>query len=328
MGYGATIKVVGVGGAGGNALLTMFRGGIGGIERIAMNTDAQAVAHVADEAHARALQLGPRITRGLGAGGRPQVGMEAANESKASIAALLRGADLVFVTAGMGGGTGTGAAPVVADVARDLGALVVGVVTRPFRFEGRRRRSYAAQGLEALAPALDSLLVIENDRLLQAAGGELSMVEAFRAADTVLGNAVRGVSDLVTLGGLINVDLADLRAVLLDGGRAIMGVGEAREGEGGAREAVRRAMTCPLLDDDSIVGARGMLLNITAGPDLRLHDATAAAQVLEEHAHDEAEIAFGVVTDPAMQGRVRVTLIATGLSKKPRNALVLLDRSA
>ncbi len=332
--YGANLVVVGVGGAGGNALLSMAAGNVRGVRRVVANTDAQAVVHVEHGAEARGLPLGPKLTRGLGAGGRPQVGANAAAESQREITNELRGADLVFVTAGMGGGTGTGAAPLIAATAKELGALVVGVVTRPFAFEGRKRNRYADQGLEALAPHVDSLLVVPNDRLLEGEGGDLGIEDAFRLADSVLCDAVRGISALVTEGGVINLDLADLREVLHDGGRAVVGMGEARLSEGGALEAVRRAMDCPLLDDASLDGAGALLLNISSGPDLGLRDAHAAASLLQSAAHDDAELAFGIVTDADMVDRVRVTIVATRFAEVvqeapprrfPRNALVMLD---
>lgn len=326
------IKVVGVGGAGGNAVAAMRARGLGGAELFALNTDGQALTRLGGNV----IELGQRATRGLGAGGRAEVGRSAAFESRPHIEHALAGADLVFVTAGMGGGTGTGAAPLVAHVARESGALVVGVVSRPFLFEGRHRRRTADAGLEELEPYVDALLVIENDRLL--GGEDLTASEAFDRADEVLGDAVRGIGDLAHERGVVNLDFAHVREVLREGGRAVMGRGVAREAEGGAVVAVRRAIECPLLDDDSIEGARGVLLHLCAGPELPLRAVEQAARLLEAHAHEDAEIVFGVVHDPARAGRVEATVIATDFApavveaalpmpltrRAPRNAIVML----
>ena len=324
----AVLKVVGVGGGGGNALATICQTGVRGVERIIANTDAQALQHLADLAVAQPIQLGERITRGLGAGGRPQRGYEAAIESIPQLQAELRGADLVFITAGMGGGTGTGAAPVVATVAREAGALTIGVVTKPFRFEGKRRARAAAQGLEALEPCVDSLLVIDNDRLLEQDSGNLSIRDGFRVADLVLCDAVRSISDLITDAGVINLDLADVRSVLGGSGRAVMGIGEASAAEGGAVAAAQRAMHCPLLESDSVAGAQGVLITFSSGPSLKLSDVHRASMLIEAEADDDADVVFGLVTDPALGDGVRVTLVATRFKPVARNALVLLDSAA
>ncbi|HJL27042.1 MAG TPA: cell division protein FtsZ [Polyangiaceae bacterium LLY-WYZ-15_(1-7)] len=329
--FDACLEVVGVGGAGGNALVAMQHADVQGVRKIVANTDAQALRHVSDSADAFALRLGERTTRGLGAGGRPSVGAEAAIESQAAIGERLKGADLVFVTAGMGGGTGTGAAPVIAELAREAGAITVGVVTTPFRFEGRRRQRFAEQGLEHLEPRVDALLVIDNERLLEGEGGDLDLQQAFRRADEVLCDGVRGIAELLTANGLINLDFADVREVLQGGGRAVLGVGEASVHQGGAAEATLAALRSPLLADDAIAGAQAWLLNLTVGPDVKLHAVHEAAMLLEEAAHEDADVAFGVITDPRMTGRVRATAIATRFAPPApaaqpgrRNALVML----
>ncbi len=327
--FEAVLRVVGVGGAGGNAVLAMAGSGLSGVDLLAANTDAQALGHFTRQTSAPAIRLGETLTRGLGAGGRPSVGAESAEASTRDLRRALQGADLVFITAGMGGGTGTGAAPVIADLARERGALTIGVVTTPFAFEGRRRRAFAEQGLDALLPRVDALVTIANDRLLAAEGGDLDLTSAFRRADRVLSDAVRGIADLVTQPGLVNLDLADLRAILLGGGRALLGLGEASDREGGALQAVQRAIHSPLLTSDAIDGARSWLLNVSAGPELKLRDVEAAASALEVAAHPDAEVAFGVVTDPSLRGRARVTVVATRFEpaveeRRPRNALVML----
>ncbi|MBX3248835.1 MAG: cell division protein FtsZ [Myxococcales bacterium] len=336
--FEARLAVVGVGGAGGNALVAMAQSEVAGVGLVAANTDAQALAHVGGATGAQTVRLGESLTRGLGAGGRPSVGAEAAEASSRELHRVLTDADLVFVTAGMGGGTGTGAAPVVAEVARERGALTVGVVTTPFRFEGRKRAQLAAQGLAALTPRVDALLVIANDRLLEGDGADLELSDAFRRADRVLSDGVRGIAELVTRPGLVNLDLADLRSTLTGGGRAVLGLGECTAREGGADLAVARAVQSPLLSSDAIDGARAWLLNLTAGPDLKLREIEAAAQLLERAAHPDADVSFGVVTDPTMVGRVRATVVATRFApeaevrppvaasgvRRPRNALVML----
>lgn len=306
---GADVRVVGVGGAGGNAIRHMVANSISNATLIAVNTDIQALVN--HPAH-RHVTLGRRTTRGLGAGGRPSVGYAAARESTAELHSAVAGADLVFVAAGLGGGTGTGAAPLVAHLARAEGALVVGVVTLPFAFEGRRRGLLARQGLEALQEEVDSLLVIPNERLLQMEGTEPSLLEAFERADMVLGDGVRAIGDLVLRAGLVNLDFADVAAVLTGGGRAVMGVGVGR-GPNRAVNAVEAASRSPLLADDSILGARGVLICFTIDPKLslsRIHEATLRIQAA---ADDDAEILFGVTVDPNLSDEVRVTLVAAGL---------------
>ncbi|HEY8430432.1 MAG TPA: cell division protein FtsZ [Sandaracinaceae bacterium] len=305
----ADVRVIGVGGAGGNAVRTLVEGGVEGVIAIAANTDTQALAsHPADVR----LALGKRTTRGLGAGGDPNVGVAAAHESAQSIAQAIEGADLVFVAAGLGGGTGTGAAPVVASIARDAGALVVGVVSLPFTFEGARRRRVAARALDFLAERVDSLLVIENDRLLELPGPEPTALEAFARADRVLADGVRGIGELVTRPGLVNLDFADLRAVLKDGGRAVMGTGIGR-GRDRAVRAVEEAVRSPLLAHGSIEGARGALMSFTIDPRLglaRIHEAAARVQA---EVDDDAEILFGVRVDPSLVDEVHVTIVAAGM---------------
>ncbi|MCB9620762.1 MAG: cell division protein FtsZ [Sandaracinus sp.] len=328
--FEAVLRVVGVGGAGGNAVLAMAGSGLSGVDLLAANTDAQALAHFSRLTQAPTLRLGETLTRGLGAGGRPSVGCEAAEASTRELHRMLKGADLVFVTAGMGGGTGTGAAPVVAEIARELGALTIGVVTTPFGFEGRKRRMLADQGLAALLPRVDALLTIANDRLLEAEGGDMDLAAAFRRADRVLSDGVRGIADLVTQPGLVNLDLADVRSILTGGGEALLGLGEATAREGGVLTAVQRAIHSPLLTSADVDGARSWLLNVSAGPELKLRDVEAAAQTLESAAHPDADVAFGVVSDPSLAGRARVTVVATRFEpvveepRRPRNALVML----
>jgi cell division protein FtsZ len=309
---GADVRVIGVGGAGGNAVRHMSSAGIDGVVLIAANTDTQSL--IAHPAHQR-IVLGRRATRGLGAGGRASAGHAAAEEETASIGRALAGADLVFVAAGLGGGTGTGAAPVVASIARDAGALVVGVVTLPFAFEGTRRGRVALEGLEALRQQVDSLLVIENDRLLELPGPEPTAIEAFERADGVLSDGVRGIGDLVLRAGLINLDFADVRAVLRDGGRAVMGLGAGR-GPDRAVRAVEAATRSPLLADASIEGARGVLLSFTVDPRLGLSRIHEAAARVQGQVDDDAEILFGVTVDPSLHDEVRVTLVAAGLDRE------------
>jgi cell division protein FtsZ len=306
---GADVRVVGVGGAGGNALRHMISNGIAGATLVAANTDTQALLEHPADVH---VVLGRRSTRGLGAGGRPSVGFSAAQESSPELHSAVAGADLVFVAAGLGGGTGTGAAPLVAHLAREEGALVVGVVTLPFGFEGGRRTKLAMQGLEALREQVDSLLVIPNDRLLELDATEPSVLEAFQRADMVLGDGVRGIGDLVVRTGLVNLDFADVSAVLRDGGRAVMGVGHGR-GPDRAVRAVEAASRSPLLADDSIEGARGVLMCFTIDPRLGLSKIHEAAARVQAAADDDAEILFGVAVDPSLCDEVRVTLVAAGL---------------
>ncbi|HEX7480255.1 MAG TPA: cell division protein FtsZ [Polyangiales bacterium] len=304
----AKIKVVGVGGAGGNALNTMIHSGLDGVEFIAANTDTQALA--ANAAGAK-IQLGVNLTRGLGAGATPEVGRKAALEDVQRIADHLQGADMVFVTAGMGGGTGTGAAPIIAQIARDAGALTVGVVTKPFAFEGKRRMKNAMLGLEELGQSVDTIITIPNEKLLAVADDDMSMLDAFRRADDVLLQAVRGISDLIVRSGVINVDFADVRTIMSCTGKALMGTGYGR-GVNRAMEAADVAINSPLLDDISIAGATGILINFTAGPDVKLREVQEAASMVQNAADEDANIIFGLVTDPNMEDVVKVTVIATG----------------
>jgi cell division protein FtsZ len=302
------IKVIGVGGGGSNAVNRMI-GDIEGIEFWTMNTDAQALSH---SDATRRIQLGQKLTRGLGAGGNPAIGQKAAEESREEIALALEGADLVFITAGMGGGTGTGAARIVAEVAKEMGALTVGVVTRPFSFEGRRRANQAEEGISGLQSQVDTLIIIPNDKLLEAVSDTMPVYEAFRTADEVLRAGVRGISDIITIPGMVNVDFADVRAVMADAGSALMGIGEG-SGKSRAREAAMQAIHSPLLES-SIEGARGVVLNITGGADLTLAEVTIAADTIYEVVDPNANIIFGTVIDPQMQGEIRITVIATGFT--------------
>jgi cell division protein FtsZ len=308
---GARIKVIGVGGGGGNAINTMIAEGLEGVEFIAVNTDMQALER--NSAPLR-LQLGSNLTRGLGAGANPDIGRDAALEDQARLAEVLEGADMVFVTAGMGGGTGTGAAPVIANVARELGALTVGVVTKPFTFEGARRRKFADQGLKALQDSVDTLITIPNQRLLAIAGNNTSLIDAFRRADEVLLHAVQGISDLITIGGLVNVDFADVKTIMSNMGMALMGTGRA-SGPSRARDAAEMAISSPLLEDVSINGATGILINITGGPDLALSEVSEASTLIQEAAHEDANIIFGTVIDEDMRDEIKLTVIATGFDK-------------
>jgi len=308
----ARIKVVGVGGAGGNAVNRMISAGIGGVEFIAANTDCQAL----QSNHAPVkVQLGAKLTRGLGAGGNPEVGRSAALEDTETLVESLGNSDMVFVTTGLGGGTGTGAAPVLANLAREMGALVVAVVTLPFSFEGRRRRASADEGLEALRQGVDTLIAIPNDKLLHTVDRSTALVDSFRVADDVLRQAVQGISDLITVPGEINLDFADVKTIMAGMGLALMGTGVA-EGEHRAVEAAQRAISSPLLEDVSIHGARGILINITGGEDMTLHEISEAANIVQEAADPEANIIFGTVIDRQHQGQIKVTVIATGFSRE------------
>ena len=312
----AKILVIGVGGGGGNAVNTMISGNLDGVEFVVANTDMQALeANMAPHK----IQLGNALTKGLGAGANPEVGRRSAEESMQDIADLIAGADMVFVTAGMGGGTGTGAAPVIAQIARDCGALTVGVVTKPFGFEGKKRAKQAVEGIERLGAAVDTLIVIPNNRLLALVGQNTSMVEAFRKADSVLLNAVQGISDLMTVPGLINVDFADVRTIMASMGRALMGTGVG-EGKRRATEAAEMAISSPLLEDVSIEGATGILINITGGPDLTLHEVNEASTLIQQAAHEDANIIFGSVIDPNLSDEVRITVIATGFDRAAKVA--------
>ncbi|MBD2325570.1 cell division protein FtsZ [Alkalinema sp. FACHB-956] len=305
----AKIKVIGVGGSGGNAVNRMIASEVTGVEFWSINTDAQALTQSSAQ---KRLQIGQKLTRGLGAGGNPAIGQKAAEESRDEIAAALEGSDLVFITAGMGGGTGTGAAPIVAEVAKEIGALTVGVVTRPFTFEGRRRTNQAEEGLAALQGRVDTLIIIPNDKLLSVISESTPVQEAFRTADDVLRQGVQGISDIITIPGLVNVDFADVRAVMADAGSALMGIGIG-SGKSRAREAAMAAISSPLLEA-SIDGARGVVFNITGGHDLTLHEVNAAAEIIYEVVDPNANIIFGAVIDERMQGEVRITVIATGFS--------------
>ncbi len=305
--YLAVIKVVGVGGGGVNAVNRMIEAGLRGVEFIAVNTDAQAL--LMSDADVK-LDIGRELTRGLGAGADPSKGRQAAEDHSDEIEEALKGADMVFVTAGEGGGTGTGAAPIVAKIARSLGALTIGVVTRPFSFEGRRRSTQAETGIESLREEVDTLIVIPNDKLLQMTDHQVAILDAFKQADQVLMQGVSGITDLITTPGLINLDFADVKSIMSQAGSALMGIGSAR-GEDRARAAAEMAISSPLLEA-SIDGAHGVLLSIAGGSDLGLFEVSAAAQLIEEAAHDEANIIFGTVIDDALGDEVRVTVIAAG----------------
>ncbi|MEX2324673.1 MAG: cell division protein FtsZ [Nitriliruptoraceae bacterium] len=308
--YLAVIKVVGIGGGGVNAVNRMIDAGLRGVEFIAINTDAQAL--LMSDADVK-LDIGRELTRGLGAGADPDIGQQAAEDHHDEIVDCLKGADMVFVTAGEGGGTGTGASPLVAKTARELGALTIGVVTRPFTFEGRRRAKQAADGIDALKKDVDTLIIIPNDRLLQVADGETSVVQAFALADDVLLQGVQGITDLITTPGLINLDFADVRTVMKDAGSALMGIGRAR-GESRALEAARLAISSPLLEA-SIDGARGVLLMLAGGSDLGLFEVNEAADVITDAADGDANIIFGAVIDDSLGDEVKVTVIAAGFNE-------------
>lgn len=308
----AVIKVVGVGGAGNNAVNRMISTGLRGVEFVAINTDAQALTMSLSN---NRIQIGAKLTKGLGAGGNPEIGQKAAEESRDEIVESIKGADMVFVTAGMGGGTGTGAAPIVAEIAKELGALTVGVVTKPFTFEGRRRAQQAEMGIENLRSKVDTLITIPNDKLLQVVDKNTSIVEAFRIADDVLRQGVQGISDLIAVPGLINLDFADVKTIMKDTGSALMGIGTA-SGENRAPEAARLAISSPLLET-SIEGARGVLLNITGGTTLGLFEVNEAAEIIAQAVDPEANIIFGAVVDESLNDEVRVTVIATGFDRQP-----------
>ncbi len=308
--YLAVIKVFGVGGGGVNAINRMIASGLKSVEFLAANTDAQAL--LMSDADLK-LDIGRQLTRGLGAGSDPEIGRQAAEEHRGEIEEALKGADMVFITAGEGGGTGTGAAPVVAEIARALGALTIGVVTRPFSFEGKRRATQAEKGIQALKEKVDTLIVIPNDRLLTVSNAQTSMLDAFKMADEVLLQGVRGITDLITVPGLINTDFADVKMVMSNAGTAIMGVGQST-GEGRAVNAARAAITSPLLEA-SIEGARGILMNIVGGPNLTLFEVNEAAEIVHSVAHPDANIIFGSVVDDMIGDAVRVTVIAAGFER-------------
>jgi len=312
---GASIKVIGVGGGGGNAVQTMIEGGLTGVEFVVANTDRQSLA--ANKAEGK-IQLGKELTKGLGAGANPEIGRRAAIESYNDVVAMLEGSDMVFVTAGMGGGTGTGGAPVVAKIAKELGALTIGVVTKPFIFEGKKRKKQADDGIKELQESVDTLIVIPNQKLLTVASEQTPLLETFRKADQVLLHAVKGISDLINIRGLINLDFADIRTVMAAKGMAIMGSGMAN-GENRAIEAATQAISSPLLENICIDGATGIIINVTGGPHLTLWEVNEASTLITEAAHPDAEIIFGAVIDEAMGENVSVTVIATGFGTPNAN---------
>ncbi|ADV87594.1 cell division protein FtsZ [Vibrio vulnificus] len=316
----AVIKVVGVGGGGGNAVEHMVRESIEGVEFISVNTDAQALRKTSV---GNVIQIGGNITKGLGAGANPQVGRDAALEDKERIKELLIGADMVFIAAGMGGGTGTGAAPVIAEVAKELGILTVAVVTKPFSFEGKKRLAFAEQGIDELSKHVDSLITIPNEKLLKVLGRGITLLEAFASANDVLKNAVQGIAELITRPGMINVDFADVRTVMSEMGHAMMGSGVAK-GEDRAEEAAEMAISSPLLEDIDLAGARGVLVNITAGLDMRLDEFETVGNTVKAFASDNATVVIGTSLDPDMADEIRVTVVATGIGndKKPDITLV------
>jgi cell division protein FtsZ len=314
---GARIKVIGAGGCGGNAVAHMILAGVRNVDFVAVNTDAQALANSSVPVR---LQIGENITRGRGTGGNPEIGRKAAMESEERLRDMLSEAEMVFVTAGMGGGTGTGSAPVIAKIARELGALTVGVVTKPFQFEGRKRAAQADHGLRELKAAVDTLITIPNQRLLSVASRNMSLREAFTKADDVLLQAVRGISELVTVHGLINLDFADVRSIMAEMGMAMMGAASG-SGENRAVEAAQRAISSPLLEDVSIKGARGLLINFTGGPDMSLYEVNEAASLIHEEAHEDANIILGAVIDDRLTDEIRVTVIATGFGELERASL-------
>ena len=303
----AQIKVLGIGGGGSNAVNRMIEAGIQGVEFVAINTDAQALMH--SQAPHR-MRIGDKLTKGLGSGGNPEIGEKAAEESEEEIKALIKGADMVFVTAGIGGGTGTGAAPVIARVSREMGSLTIGVVTRPFSFEGTRRNRAADEGITRLKDHVDTMIVIPNDRLLQVVDKKASVESAFAVADDVLRQGIQGISELITVPGLINLDFADVRTIMSDGGAALMAIGRAR-GENRAQQAAEQAIHSALLDV-SIEGAQGILFNVTGGSDMTLFEVNEAAEIVRASAHPDANIIFGAVIDPSMADEIRITVIATG----------------
>ena len=316
----ATIKVIGVGGAGNNAVNRMIEAGIKGVDFIAVNTDRQALTK--SKAGTK-IQIGEKITRGLGAGANPDIGAQSAEESKSEVAEVLRGADMVFVTAGMGGGTGTGAAPIVAQAAKEMGILTIGVVTKPFTFEGKKRLSQAERGIESLKGKVDALVVIPNDKLLQIIDRKTSINDAFRMADDVLRQGVQGISDLIAVTGTVNLDFADVKTIMKDTGMAHMGIGRA-SGENRAEDAAKQAVQSPLLET-SIEGARGVIINITGGEDLGLHEVNTAAELVQRSVDPEANIIFGTVTDPDMKDEIQITVIATGFEKPEARVASTVD---
>ena len=313
----ASIKVIGGGGAGSNAVNRMIDSGLQGVDFLVANTETQALDNSKADIK---IQLGEKLTKGLGAGANPQVGEEAAQESREEITKALQGSDMVFVTAGMGGGTGTGAAPIVAECAREMGALTVGVVTKPFTFEGKRRKNQADKGIEMLTSKVDTIIVIPNDKLLQVVDKKTPLNEAFRTADDVLRQGIKGISDLITVPGLINLDFADVKTIMTNQGEALMGIGIG-EGENRAVDAAKMAINSPLLET-SIEGAKGILLNITGSGDLSLFEINEAAEIISEAADPEANIIFGSVIDENLGDRVQITVVATGFGAQPKSAAV------
>ncbi len=308
----ARIKVVGVGGGGSNAVDRMVEVGLGGVEFIVANTDVQALDH--NQAGVK-IQIGGKLTKGLGAGADPNIGRQAALEDTDTLIQALSGADMIFVTTGLGGGTGTGAAPVIASLGSELGALTIAVVTKPFKFEGRKRAIQAEAGLEALRECVDTVITIPNERLLSIIDRKTPLTEAFTLADDVLRQAIQGISDLILVPGIINLDFADVKTIMSGMGVAMMGTGMA-EGDGRAMQAAQRAISSPLLEDSSVHGARGVIINVTGGPDLSLVEVNEASCVIQEAAHEDANIIFGAVVDPSLAGKVKITVIATGFDRK------------
>lgn len=306
--YSAKIKVIGIGGGGGNAVNTMIAYNLQGVDFIAANTDTQALGASSSPVK---IQLGAEVTKGLGAGANPDVGKMAAVETKELLRQHLEGADMVFITAGLGGGTGTGGAPIVAELAKEMGALTVAVVTKPFQFEGKQRNLHADEGVAELRSTVDTLIVVPNQRLLSLGGRNLSLLDAFKKADDILYHAVKGISDLIIVPGLINLDFADVKNIMSRMGLALMGTGSA-SGENRAIEAAQKAISSPLLEDNTIQGAHGVLLNITGGPDMTLHEINEASSLIQKEAHEDANIIFGTVIDKNMGDEIRITVIATG----------------
>jgi len=322
MSRNAKMKVVGVGGAGGNAIGRMIEEELQGVEFVAINTDAQALKRIDSDLK---IQIGQKLTRGLGAGARPEIGRQAIAESETEVERALEGADLVFVTAGMGGGTGTGAAPAVGRIARELGALAIGIVTKPFHFEGKKRMRHAEIGLRELRRTVDTMIVVPNERLLSVVGKQTTFREALKKADEVLLHATQGISDLISVTGEVNVDFADVRTVMSNRGAALMGTGRA-SGEDRSVDAAQQAICSPLLEDVSINGATGVLVNISGGPDLTIDEVTTINSIVQEAAGDEAEMIFGAVQDGQLEGTVRVTVIATGFGEAPEEEESELER--
>ena len=319
----ALIKVIGVGGGGGNAVGHMLRESIEGVHFVVVNTDAQALRNSGAET---TIQIGANITKGLGAGANPDVGREAALENRDEIRQMLTGSDMVFISAGMGGGTGTGAAPVIAEVAKELGILTVAVVTKPFNFEGKKRMSYALQGIDELSKHVDSLITIPNDKLLKVLGRGVSLLDAFKAANNVLMGAVQGIAELITRPGLINVDFADVRTVMREMGTAMMGTGSAR-GDDRAEEAAEKAISSPLLEDIDLAGAKGILVNITAGLDVTMEEFETVGNAVKAFASENATVVVGAVIDPSLEDELRVTVVATGIGNERKPDITLVKNA-